>query len=247
MGRIVTKSAKNVLLFIGMFFISSLTSAQTVLTFSQIDDIADQFVIAEVLKVAYGKIDVSVKFVSMPAKRAINESNSGRLDGEIYRIEEINKFYPNLKRVPTPVYYIEPSIFTKQQDIFIPNCFSIKNLSVGIVRGVKHSELCTKDLNNVQVFSYPKTMMKMINAEKIDIGILSKNNGIALLKQLNIDSVKPIEPPLQSIPVYHYLHEQHIEVIPKIDRVLAEMTASGEIEQIKRNAFIDLFKRYENN
>jgi ABC-type amino acid transport substrate-binding protein len=225
--------------------LSTLASAQPILRFAAVEEIPEQVVVHKILTAAYSKIGISVQFVPMPAKRALKESSTGKLDGEAFRIKELAEFYPTLQRMPTPVYYMESSVFTKNKNNKITDCASIKNLTVGIIRGIKKAELCTKDLKNVQIFSSPSTMMKMLNTNKIDLAILSKNSGIAILKQFGFESITALHLPLNRVPVYHYLHEKNIDIIPKIEATLSQMKASGELEDIRKKALVDLFTKYE--
>ena len=108
-------------------FLTKVLNAQPILIFAQIRDTPDQIIGAEILKVAYGKIGISIKMVDMPGKRALTESSSGRVDGEVHRIVEIADEYPTLLKVPTPINYIEPSVFSKKHNFKITNCSALKN------------------------------------------------------------------------------------------------------------------------
>ncbi len=84
------------------------SNAETILRFTQIKDTPDQMVGAEIIKVAYSRIGISVETFELPGSRALKESSEGRADGEIHRIFEVGEAYPTLIRVPTPINYIEP-------------------------------------------------------------------------------------------------------------------------------------------
>ena len=123
--------------------LTKVSNAQSILIFAQIQNTPDQMVGAEILKVIYSKIGITIKMVDMPGKRALNESSKGNVDGEVHRIFKIGEDYPTLLRVPTPINYIEPSVFSSKHDFKITDCSSLKNHTIGIVRGVRHAELCT--------------------------------------------------------------------------------------------------------
>ena len=209
-------------------FLTKVLNAQPILIFAQIRDTPDQIIGAEILKVAYGKIGISIKMVDMPGKRALTESSSGRVDGEVHRIVEIADEYPTLLKVPTPINYIEPSVFSKNHKFKITNCSALKNYSIGIVRGVKHAELCTKGMDYVHAFSHSTKMMDLLDLGRIDIVITAKINGLLLREEMGMKSIHPLFPPLSRKLVYHYLHEKHKELVTKIDKVFIEMKESGE-------------------
>ena len=139
--------------------------ADSVLRLTQVADTPGQIIGVEILKVAYRKIGISIELSILPGKRALKESSEGRADGEVYRIFEIGEEYSTLIRVPTPLYYIESSVFTRKYDLKITDCSALSNYSIGIVRGIKHAELCTEGMNNVQVFPYSSIMLKLLDAD----------------------------------------------------------------------------------
>lgn len=225
-----------------ILFLTKVLNAQPILIFAQIKDTPDQIIGAEILKVAYGKIGISIKMVDMPGKRALTESSRGRVDGEVHRIIEIADEYPTLLKVPTPINYIEPSVFSKKHNFKITNCSALKNYSIGIVRGVKHAELCTKGMDYVHSFSYSTKMMDLLDSGRIDIVITAKINGLLLREKLGMKLIRPLSPPLSRKLVYHYLHEKHKELVSKIDKVFIEMKKSGELELLREKVIKTMLK-----
>lgn len=223
-------------------FLTKALNAQPILVFAQIKDTPDQMVGAEILKVVYSKIGISIKTVEMPGKRALKESSTGRVDGEVHRIIEIADEYPTLIRVSTPINYIEPSVFSKKYDFKITNCSALKDYSIGIVRGVKHAELCTRSMKQVDALTYSTKMMKLLDANRVDIIITARINGLLLTKKLNMKSIHPLSPPLSRMMVYHYINEKHKDLVPKINKVLIEMKKSGELEMLRKKAIEMLLK-----
>jgi len=220
-----------------------IASAQQPLTFTQIVDTPDQAIGAVIVKAAYAKLDIPVKFVILPGKRALAESSEGRADGEVHRIFEIGAEYPTLLRVPTPINYIEPSVFSKKHEFEVTDCAALKGYQIGIVRGVKHSQLCTQGMENVFVGDDLTGVMRMLDAGRIDLLITARINGLLLAKELGLDGIKPLSPPLSRLWVYHYLHERHKGVVPTIDAVFKAMQESGELEALRAQAVQQLLQK----
>ncbi len=132
-----------------IFLWIGIASAHQPLTFTQIVDTPDQAIGAVIVKTAYKKLGIPVKFEILPGKRALAESSDGRADGEVHRIVEIGNQYPTLLRVPTPINYIEQSVFSKKHEFEVTDCPALQGYQIGIVRGVKHSQLCTQGMENV--------------------------------------------------------------------------------------------------
>jgi len=213
-----------------------IASAQQPLTFTQIVDTPDQAIGAVIVKAAYEKLDIPVKFVILPGKRALMESSQGRADGEVHRIVEIGDEYPALLRVPTPINYIEPSVFSNKHEFEVTDCPALQGYKIGIVRGVKHSQLCTQGMQNVIAGDDLTGVMRMLNAGRVDLLITARINGLLMAKKLGLDAIKPLSPPLSRFWVYHYLHERHKDLVPTIDNVFKAMQESGELEALRAQA-----------
>ena len=220
-----------------------IASAQQPLTFTQIVDTPDQAIGAVIVKAAYEKLGIPVKFAILPGKRALTESSEGRADGEVHRIFEIGNAYPTLLRVPTPINYIEPSAFSKKHGFEVTDCAALQGYQIGIVQGVKHSQLCTQGMENVFVGDDLTGVMRMLDAGRIDLLITARINGLLLAKELGLDAIKPLSPPLSRLWVYHYLHERHKDLVPTIDAVFKAMQESGELETLREQAVQQLLQK----
>ncbi len=227
-----------------ILILTEISYAKPKLKFAQIKDTPDQVIGAEIVKAAYKKLGIPIEIVILPGKRALNESSKGRMaDGEAHRIFEIGNEYPTLIRVPTPINYIEPSVFSKKHNFTVADCTELKDYNISIVRGVKHSELCTEGMKNVFIANNSTEMLKMLDSDMVDILITAKINGLLLAKKMNMKSIYPLIPPLSRRLVYHYLHEKHRELVPKIDKIFLEMKESGELKMLRKRAFDSLLKR----
>src|SRR4029079_1090827 len=96
----------------------------------------DQYVGGEILRAIYGRLNIAVEFADVPGKRALALSSAGELDGEVHRIANIAQTYPTLLQVSPAINYIEPSVFTTALRFDVRGWDSIRNYSIGIVRGV---------------------------------------------------------------------------------------------------------------
>ena len=220
-----------------------IASAQQPLTFTQIVDTPDQAIGAVIVRSAYEKLGIPVQFAILPGKRALTESSEGRADGEVHRIFEIGNAYPTLLRVPTPINYIEPSAFSKKHGFEVTDCAALQGYQIGIVQGVKHSQLCTQGMENVFVGDDLTGVMRMLDAGRIDLLITARINGLLLAKELRLDAIKPLSPPLSRLWVYHYLHERHKDLVPTIDAVFKAMQESGELETLREQAVQQLLQK----
>jgi len=224
---------KKLLFTILFIFLHNMAFAQDTLMFGKVEENFDQLVSAEILKVVYQKLDLPVEIIDMPGKRSLKESNEGHIDGEVTRITEVSSEYPNLIKVPTPINYIEPSVFSIKSLTDISGCQSLKNYRIAIVRGLKHAELCTKKLSQVKVVNHLTKAFKLLEAERVDIVITSKINGLYLSNKLGLKTVKIASPSLSHLPVYHFVNKKHKALVPRINKLLLSMQANKTLSQLR--------------
>ena len=63
---------------------------------------------------------------------------------------------------------------------------------------------------------------------------LAPDSVARLIKQLKLDEVAMLAPPLAAFPVYHYLHKKHAALVPQLAAVLRQMRADKVIENIQQ-------------
>ena len=212
----------------------SSTFAQPILRFARIENIPDQFVGGEILKVVYSRLDIPIELVDLPAQRALLESSQGKLDGEVHRNINVQQQYPTLLMIRPAINYIEPSVFSKKQ-FEVKGWESIKKYRIGIVRGVGTSEDGTKGMDDVLAVTTLDQLMQVLANDRIDVGISDSFSGLVSVRQQGLDEeIKVLTPPLQKNEIYHFVHEKHRDLIPRVEKVLKEMQVSGELDLLRK-------------
>ncbi len=210
-------------------------NAQTTLRIARIEKIPDQFVGGEILKAVYKHLNISIELVDRPAKRALMESSTGMLDGEVQRNIHVETQYPTLKVVRPAINYIEPSVFSVKYRFEIKAWDNIKDYSIGIVRGVGTSEDGTKDMKTVYMANNLEQLMIMLAENRMDVAVSDSFSGLVAIKKLGLENkIRLLTPPLQKTEIYHFLNEKHKDLIPKVEQVIRNMQASGELEQVRK-------------
>jgi len=235
---------KRFQLFVFCLSLLSFTAySQQPLIFAQINDTPDQVIGAEILKVAYQRLGIPIDILSVPGKRALIESSNGRLAGEVHRIYRVGEDYPTLVRVPTSINYIEPSVFSNNKVFSITGCKALKDYIIGRTRGVRHAEVCTQGMAHIKVYNDSRVLMENLKLNRVELAITAKINGIIQLTKLGQHSISVLTPPLKKMPVYHYLHDQHKDLIPKIDKIFRSMLEAGELESIRNRVIAAMLKK----
>lgn len=225
---------KNSANFLLILLISTCCAAQQPLKFTQIINTPDQAVGAQILQVAYAKLHIQIEIIEMSGKRALIESNLGRVDGEVHRIIEVGQLFPQLIRVPTQINYVEPTVFSKNTAFKLAGCKSLKEQIVGRVRGIQYAEICTKGFENVAVLPDSTLLLKALHKDVVDFAITGHFNGLVWLKKHNYKNIIPLGPALKQLALYHYIHHNHKDLVPKIDAVFKAMKASGELKELRQ-------------
>lgn len=213
---------------------ASTAHSETALRLARIENIPDQFVGGEILKAVYQRLDITLVFVDLPAKRALVESSQGRVDGEVHRILAVQSEFPSLIAVRPSINYIEPSAFVKQRDFRVEGWNSIAPYSIGIVRGVGSSERGTSGMRQVEAVTTMDQLMQMLDSGRIEVAVNDRFSGVLVNKRLHLDTVlRPLSPALERISLYHFLHERHRDLVPRVEKVVQAMEASGELERLR--------------
>lgn len=193
--------------------------------------VENNIVAMRVLEEAYQKIGYKIKIIEIPGKRSLAMSNRGELDGELHRIDKINIQYPNLIQIPVSIVSIPQSAFAKK-DIKIDGWESLRPYTIGLVRGYILAERYTQGMKHLHPITTWEQGFKMLDADRIDVIVSNKYRGFKLLRELNIQDIHPLDPPLAVTPMYHYLHIKHIKIVPQITLLLRAMRKEGRIETI---------------
>lgn len=211
--------------------------AQPAMRLARLENVPDQALGAEILKVVYGRLAIPVEFVDLPAKRSLLESSEGRVDGEVQRILAVQTQYPTLVALHPSFNYIEPSAFVKDTELRVDGWPSLAPHSVGIVRGVGSSEAGTRGMTRVEAVSTMDQLMQALAAGRYEVAVNDRFSGLLVIQRLGLASVvRAVEPPLQHIPLHHFLHERHRAMVPRIEQVLRSMQASGELQRVRQDA-----------
>lgn len=199
----------------------------------------------EVLIEAYRRIGVEISFTVLPPPRALRLSNEGILDGEMHRIHGIDEKFSNLVMIPVPINKIEALAFTKSKDITVRHIDDLKPYLIGIRRGVKFAEEMSQGMNIVKTGSTDQ-LFRMLDLGRLDVVISTRTAGLKMIKRLNLREIRVIEPPLVTKNLYHYLHNKHQSIVPRITTSLQTMENEKLIEKKYEQAMTDLLESTRN-
>ena len=201
--------------------------------FVAIENLFEQKVGALVIPKVYAKLGLSVSIEPMPGKRAIAEATSGRLQGEIMRIWTYGEEHPEVIRVPTPYYQLETRVFYKEgADVVVHRREDLRNYEVLKVRGVKHTNNITQGMEKVYDYDNTSGILRALRSNNNTLAITHTADGVYTARKLGLEGIRMVEEPLARLKLYHYIHRDQQHLVEKVDKVLRDMKASGELAQV---------------
>lgn len=212
--------------------------------FASIEGLVEQEIGRIILAEVYKKLGIDIVIIAMPGKRAEREATAGMVDGEIMRIWSYGEENPSTIRVPTPYYYLETTAFVKKNDIVVAVKADLAKYSLVKVRGVKHTNNITEGLGFVQDVENTCQMMRFLLAGRADIALTNTIDGTLSLNRCGITGIVPAGKPLAVWKLYHYLHVDHKDLVPRVDTVIKKMIASGEMAALIKKAEFSIINRH---
>ena len=206
------------------------TSAQV--TISAIAENSYHSILSEMLKKAYDRIGYQASFRMLPGRRALVWANNGVTDGATGRIAGTEDKYTNLIRISTPLSHFKGYAYTKDYSGSIENWEDLKGLRIGVVRGVRYSEIGTQNMNprfadNIQ------ELLLLLEHGLVDVIISSELTAeIAIALHFNNSDIHTQGSALFSAPLYHFVHFKNRNLVSQLDRALKEMEQKGELKAI---------------
>lgn len=223
--------------FVGMILclsFSDLVDAQEKLTFSTFDEPTPFTITAErILREAYTRLGIEIDIQHYPGERALYTANQGVVDGELVRVTNLHTTYPNLLMVPTSFMEIEIMAFTKQLSFPVEGWESLRPYTIAFLRGFKLAEAQTEEMRVYETANDELTF-QLLEAERVQVALGTRLGGVFFIKRMKLDEIAPLEPPLATIPMYHYLHNKHERLVPQIDEVLQQLIQEGIHQQIRQ-------------
>lgn len=204
--------------------------------FSAPEEAAIQEISEQVLTEAYNNIGLKFSVKHFPNARSLLIANSGEIDGEVSRVEGLDKEFKYLIRIPVEINYIEGNSFVLNTNIKVSNWEDLRKYSLVCVNGIQFVRQNLQQLNiNCNYVTAFSQALEMLQRGRVDIAVLPKINGVAAIKEAKATNISIIDQALIKMNLYHYLHKKNKEIIPALHSELIKMQANGRIAAIRKN------------
>lgn len=182
---------------------------------------------AEIFK----RLNIKLNYIRLPSKRSLLYANKGIDDGNISRIKGMEKKWPNLMRVPESVMTWEFTAFSRTNDVKLNGWKSLRDYTVGHVRGWQIYEKKAADAKKVIKAKDASQLFKLLKTGRIDIALFERAQAPYWFNKIGY-SAKPLTPPLAVKPLYIYVHKKHKNLVPKMTKVISEIKQDGTYKKI---------------
>jgi polar amino acid transport system substrate-binding protein len=212
------------------------------LEFSCIEETPDIEISRLVLSKAYGKLGIDIKIQRLPGLRALIYANEGLTDGELFRAAGVEDDYVNLVRVNVPINTVDVVVITKNRSFEVTGWQSLKPYYIGVQSGITFIESSISKMEGLKVARVKSSsqLLRMLNNERIDAVVAPRISAILSLADLRFKTMTILEPPLQILPLFHYLNKKHQSLVPELENVLQKMEDDDEIKRIRDEYILNL-------
>jgi polar amino acid transport system substrate-binding protein len=179
------------------------------------------------VRMACSENDIIVERNTPPVGRSLLHVNQGIDDGDGPRIGRLSAAYPNLIQVPEPFGDFVFGAFAKSKKPVIRDWASLKDLNVAYIHGWKLFDTKVTVARSITRVKNKNLLFRLLDANRTDVALMTKLSGYHAVKQLGLEKIRFIDPPLAVEPNYLYLHKSHAALVPGLTRVLEKMKKDG--------------------
>lgn len=190
------------------------------------------------LQEAYSRAGIEVKFIGLPARRSLYESNKGNIDAEAVRIATVNEQFHNLVRVPTPLFSFQGRVYTRTPGEAPNGWDDLLNHKVAIRKGIIWEEngVKNKDKNVLRATSLEQ-VFELLLSERVRFALGNDIAAQILIETRYPDSgIYATGPPLAEYPLHHFVNKKNHTLVTTLDHILQQMALSGELKQLHQES-----------
>lgn len=187
------------------------------------------------LQPAYAELGIKLEVDYDVPSRSLVQSTTGKTDGEVIRIQLVGDRHPSLLRVNVPLITVAAYGYTNRPELKSLDLDHLRNLRAGHVLGALFGETAAEGFAEVWSAEEPEQLFTMLNQGRLDIVFVRESKAKELIARFGMDSVYPIPSTYRAHSFYHYLHERHRDLVPRIESVLRKrVDVEDETEDGKR-------------
>jgi len=181
---------------------------------------------------AFKRINMTLKTVKLPAERGLRNANAGIIDGEMSRIADVAKIYPNLICTQEKIMTWEFFAFSQKSINMDKGWSSLLPYSVSFLNGWKILEKnVPKEVELTKVRTINQ-LFSILDKKRTDIILYERWAALSYIKNKNLQSIHLLKPKLAKTDLFICLHKKHRRLIVKLTNALKTMKQDGSYNNI---------------
>lgn len=185
-----------------------------------------------VLQEAYGRLGVDVRTRMLPLRRGVQMADQGEVDGDLMHSLPALQEWPHLIVIRVPV--VRAVFAAYRQGKVCPDAVPARELAtarIAYMRGTRAvedalpKEALLAAMNNLDA-------LKHLQHGIVQYAVVGQLEGDSLLATHAMGNLCKVATPVVTADLYHSLNSRHAELAARVERVLQEMSDSGEIKRI---------------
>jgi len=169
---------------------------------------------------------IKISLQRQPPERGLINANSGQIDGDLTRIKKISSIYPNLIRIDEKLLDWKFAAFSLNKS-YLDDLPSMKNKSVGYIKGWKIYENKTQGFKNTVIAKNPEQLFRLLSLGRVDIVLYEHWQGLAMIKRLGLQPRHIYTSPIASKEMFIFLNKRHHKLVPKVTSILRKLKNQG--------------------
>lgn len=233
---------KRLLIVSALSVFSTVSIAEKKMTFTTFQGSGIGLYTKPLLTNAYAQLGIGIEIQEYPSARALKISSKGKADGEVSRLSVIEKKFPTLMRIPTPIGTVNSALFTLNPNLKVKSWEALANYRITVINGYKNSMKRTEGMDRIESTNF-KQAIELVQKGRVDIAVLTEIDGLRAIKELGAKNIVMLENFIGVTPLYHYIHQKNAAMFDDISAVISKMQRDGEltayrdevIEQLQRH------------
>lgn len=205
--------------------------AQPVIELDGPSDTPHALFVQTLLEHAYQRLGVTVSYREIPLGRSFVEANKGQLDGLRARVAMAAEQYPNLVRVPYPLFEFKVLMIANRR--VCGACLPEDVMSIAAPRGFRAFDnlIKTRGLQAELVrTTNQQTAFELLQQGRVQAAVVSDTN---LPSGFEAKDVNFVMHTLDVLPDFHYVNIKHAPLVPELMRELVALDKSGVVASLR--------------
>ncbi len=183
-----------------------------------------------VVSEVFRRIGLKARVESYEASaRALINANADIDQGVAMRIKGLERKYPNLVRVEEPLINNDFVAYSRNLELSTYGWKSLTPYTVAYIHGWLIFERNLSARQEKHALKKPAQMFTMLDKGRVDLVLYERWQGQQYARKSGLQ-VTVHEPPLASVTMYMYVHQNHAHLAPRLAKALLEMKTDGSYQ-----------------